>query len=92
MACSSQSDVDAECYKNNSNSDLRSERRSKYNVIIISTVFDCFGGGMGQVTNQIGRLISDKKKTSETSNEMVKAIFKSESITRKHISRIIQEE
>ena len=92
MACSSQSDVDAECYKNNSNSDLRSERRSKYNVIIISTVFDCFGGSMGQVTNQIGRLISNKKKTSETSNEMVKAIFKSESITRKHISRLIQEE
>ena len=92
MACSSQSDVDAECYKNNSNSDLRSERRSEYNVIIISIVFDCFGGGMGQVTSQIGRLISDENKTREISNEMVKAIFKSESITRKHISRLTQEE
>ena len=92
MACSSQSDVDAECYKNNSNSDLRSERRSEYNIIIISIVFDCFGGGMGQVTSQIGRLISDENKTREISNEMVKAIFKSESITRRDISRLIQEE
>ena len=92
MACSSQSDVDAECYKNNSNSDLRSERRSEYNVIIISIVFDCFGGGMGQVTSQFGRLISDENKTREISNEMVKAIFKSESITRRDISRLIQEE
>ena len=42
---------------------------------------------MRQVANQIGRLISSKKKTKAISNEMVKAVlFESESITKKVLS------
>ena len=66
------------------------ERRSGYNVMIIPNVIDCSGGGMRQVTNQMGRLISDEKKTRAISNEMVKTIlFESESITRKELYGLI---
>ena len=42
------------------------------------------------VTNQIGRLISDEKKTSAISNKMVKTIlFESKSITRKLLSELV---
>ena len=48
---------------------------------------------MRQAENQIGRLISDEKKTRATLNEMVKTVlFERKSITRKVLSGLIQEE
>ena len=48
---------------------------------------------MRRAANQIGRLISDEKKTRATLNEMVKTVlFESKSITRKVLSGLIQEE
>ena len=61
--------------------------------MIISILIGCLGGGMRQAANQIGRLISDEKKTRATLNEMVKTVlFESKSITRKVLSGLIQEE
>ena len=61
-----------------------SGRQPEYNVMIIPIVIDCLGGGIRQGTKQIGRLISDKKKTRATSNKIVKIVLsESESITKK---------
>ena len=61
--------------------------------MIISILIGCLGGGMRRAANQIGRLISDEKKTRATLNEMVKTVlFESKSITRKVLSGLIQEE
>ena len=80
-------------YKNINNLHLKSERQPGYNVVIILIVIGCLRGGMRQVANQIGRLISSKKKTKAISNEMVKAVlFESESITKKVLSGLIQED
>ena len=80
-------------YKNFSSSRSRSERRPGYNVVIISILIGCLGGGMRRAANQIGRLISDEKKTRATLNEMVKTVlFESKSIKRKVLSGLIQEE
>ena len=82
-------------YRNINNSHSRSEsgRRPGYNVMIIPIVIDCLGEGKRRVTNQIGRLITDEKKARAISNEMLKTIlFESESITRKVLSGLIQEE
>ena len=69
--------------------DIR-QRRPGYNVMIILIVIGCLGGG---VTNKIGRLISDEKKTRAVSKEMVKTVlFESESITRNVLSGLIQDE
>ena len=51
------------------------------------------GGHMRHVLNQIGRLISEEKKTRVISNKMVKTVlFESESITTEVLSGLIQEE
>ena len=64
--------------------------RPGYNVMITLIVIGCLGGG---VTNKIGRLISDEKKTRAVSKEMVKTVlFESESITRNELSGLIQDE
>ena len=48
---------------------------------------------MRHVLNQIGRLISEEKKTRVISNKMVKTVlFESESITTEVRSGLIQEE
>ena len=62
--------------------------------MIISMVIGCLDRGMRRVTNQIGGLISDERKTRAISNEMVKIVlFESETImTRKVLSGQIQEE
>ena len=74
-------------YKNINNLHLKSERQPGHNVVIILIVIGCLRGGMRQVANQIGRLVSSKKKTKAISNEMVKAVlFESESITKKVLS------
>ena len=61
-----------------------SGRQPEYNVMIIPIVIDCLGRGIRHGTKQIGRLISDKKKTRATSNKIVKIVLsESESITKK---------
>ena len=56
-------------------------------------VIGCLDRGMRRVTNQIGGLISDERKTRAISTEMVKTVlFERESITRKVLSGQIQEE
>ena len=66
------------------------ERQLGYNVMIIPIVIGCLGGSMRRVTNQIGRLTLDKKKTRAILNEMVKTVLlESESITRKVLSELI---
>ena len=97
MACSSENNVNAKhaekLQKYQKIAFEIRERRPWYNVIIISIAIGCLGGGMRQVTNQIGQLISNEKNTRAISNEMVKtALFESESITMKVLSGLIQEE
>ena len=80
MTCPSENNVDAKHTKKLQKYqqfafEIR-ERRLGYNVMIILIVTYCLGGGMRQVTNQNGRLISDEKKTRAISNEMVKHYLK----------------
>ena len=90
MACPCENKMNAkheEKLKNINNLHLRSERGAGYNVMIISIVIGCLGGGMRRVTNQIGRLISEEKKTRAISNEMMETVlFEKETLTRKVIS------
>ena len=97
MVCSCANNVDAKHAEKLQKYQLLAfeiwERRPGYNVMIISIVIGCLGGGMRRAANQIGRLISDEKKTRATLNEMVKTVlFESKSITRKVLSGLIQEE
>ena len=68
------------------------ERRPGYNVMIIPIVTGCVRASMRQVTNQIGRLISEKNKRAILNNMVKTVLFESESITRKVLSRLIEEE
>ena len=69
------------------------KRQPGYNVMIILIAIGSLGGGMRRMTNQSGRLTSNKKKTRATSNKMVKTVlFESEIIARKVLPRLIQEE
>ena len=97
MACPSENNVDVKhaekLQKYQQLAFVIRERQPGYNVMIIQIVSGCFGEGMRRVTNQIGRLISDKKKTRAISNKMVKTVlFESESITRKVLLGLIQKE
>ena len=61
--------------------------------MVIPVIIGCLGGHMRHVLNQIGRLISEEKKTRVISNKMVKTVlFESESITTEVLSGLIQEE
>ena len=79
MACLSKNNVDtkhAEKLQKYQQLEFKiRERRPGYNVMIIPIVIGCLGGGMRQVTNQIGQVILEEKKTRATSNEMVKAVL-----------------
>ena len=86
MACPSENNVDAKhAEKLQKYQQLAfeiRERRPGYNVMIIPR----------QVTNQIGRLISEKNKRAILNNMVKTVLFESESITRKVLSRLIEEE
>ena len=88
MVCPSQNNVDTKHTKRLQKYQQLtfkiSDRQPEYNVMIIPIVIDCSGGGIRQGTKQIGRLISDKKKTRATSNKIVKLVlYESESIRKK---------
>ena len=76
-------------YPSEDNADAKhAEKLQKYQQLEIRerrrVVIGCLCGGMRRVTNQIGLLISDEKKTRAIPNEMVKTVlFESERITRK---------
>ena len=90
MVCPSENTVDA---KYQQLAFVVRERQPEYNVMMIPIVIGSLGGGMRRVTNQIGRLISDEEKTRAISNKMVKTVlFRSESITIKVLSGLMQEE
>ena len=97
MACPSEKNEDGKhAEKLQKYQQLRFEIRERapgYNEMIISIVIRCLGGDLRRVTNQIGRLIPDKKKTRAILNEIVKtAQLESESIKRKVDRTDAQEE
>ena len=88
MVCPSQNNVDTKHTKRLQKYQQLtfkiSDREPEYNVMIFPIVIDCLGGGIRQGTKQIGRLISDKKKTRAASNKIVWIVlFESENITKK---------
>ena len=93
MACPSENNVDAKhAEKLQKYQQLAFEtrdRRPGYNFMIILIVIGCLGRGMRRVANQIGRLISDEKKTRVISNKMVKTVLFEESDV---LSGLMQEE
>ena len=68
------------------------ERRPGFEVTIVPIVIGCLGGGMKAVISQVKRLDFGEHKTNEICREMLKTVlFESESIIRKIISGLIQE-
>ena len=97
LACPSKNNVDAKhvekLQKYQQHKFQMKERRPGNNAMLIPIVNGCSGRGMRWATDQVGRLISDEKKRRAISKEMVKRVlFESESITRRVLPGLIQEE
>ena len=69
------------------------ERHLGYKVMIIPIVIGCLGGGIKRATNRIRRIIKDENRAKQVANEMLKSVlFENETIVRKVLSGLVQED